>query len=303
MERFDDEYWRITIKPVTSGLFYYKFMVDGVQTPDPLNAITHGNSSVLMVPGEETEFFSIRNVPHGAVHRHLYHNPSIEAARSCHVYTPAEYTDHPGKKYPLLILFHGSGGTDKSWFNEGRANLILDNLIADKKAVPMIVVTPFGHTVEPGTHGWPFVQEQGDFIQDFNEMLIPFLKSNYRIADQPENRALTGFSMGGYHTLKIGLNQLDQFGNLGPFSWGGNLEFFKENAPHVLDDPAQINEKLSTFFIACGRDEFLFGRVEEMDSLLHHLGIEHSLYVTDGGHNMRNWRKFLYQYAQVIFQD
>ena len=109
--------------------------------------------------------------------------------------------------------------------------------------------------------------------------------------------------MGGYHTLKIGLNHLDQFGNLGPFSWGGGREFFEENAPHVLMNPEQINQKLSTFFIACGRDDFLFGGPEKMDSLLTGLGIKHSFYALEGGHTMRNWRQFLYQYAQIIFQD
>lgn len=303
MERFDEEYWRITIHPATSGLFRYKFIVDGVQTPDPLNSMTSGNSSIITVHGPETDFFKVRDVPHGIIHRHYYHNPFIEAVRSCHVYTPAEYRIHPHKRYPVLILFHGSGGTDESWFREGKANMILDNLIAANKARPMIVVTPYGHTVEPGTHGWPFVQEQGDFIQDFNEVLIPFLTSHYRISDNPHKWALAGFSMGGYHTLKIGLNKLDQFGNLGPFSWGGGEDFFENHAPHVMNDPEQVNQKLDVFFMACGKDDFLFKGQQEMDSLLTDLGIMHSFHVTDGGHHMRNWRKFLYHYAQIIFQD
>ena len=303
MERFNGEYWRITIKPVTSGIFYYQFMVDGVQVPDPLNALTKVNSSIITVHGKETEMYRVRNIPHGIIHKHLYHNPAIEAVRSCQVYTPAEYENQPDGTYPVLFLLHGSGGTDESWFREGKANIILDNLIADHKARPMIVVTPYGHTVEPGTHGWPFVEEQGDFTRDFTEVLIPFLKSKYRISDDPEDWALAGFSMGGYHTLKIGLNQLDQFGNLGPFSWGGNQEFFKENAPHVLTDPEKVNEKLNTFFIACGEEDFLFRNVEKMDSLLTCSGIEHTFYATDGGHTMANWRKFMYLFAQNIFQE
>ena len=113
----------------------------------------------------------------------------------------------------------------------------LDNLIADGKAKPMIVVAPFGHTVEPGTHGWPFVREQGDFVQDFIEVLIPYLIKHYRMSKDPKKRALAGYSMGGYHTLKIGLNNQNQFGNLGPFSWGGSKKFFTEHAPHVLNHP------------------------------------------------------------------
>ncbi len=186
MKRFDEEYWRITVKPSRSGKFRYKFMVDGVQTPDPVNPLTVGTSSIVLVPGEETKFFTARNVPHGIVHRHFYHNPAIEAVRSVSVYTPPGYDDHPDKAWPILFLFHGSGGTDESWFRVGNANVILDNLIAEGKARSMIVVAPYGHTVEPGTHGWPFVQEQGDFKKDFIEVLIPYLEKHYRISKDPK---------------------------------------------------------------------------------------------------------------------
>jgi len=269
MERFDEEYWRITIKPVKSGQFRYKFMIDGVQTPDPVNSLTIGTSSVILVPGVETEFFTAQNVPHGSIHRHFYHNPAIEAIRSVHVYTPPDYEDHPEKSWPVLFLFHGSGGTDESWFRDGKANVILDNLISKGLAKPMIVVAPFGHTVEPGTHGWPFVQEQGDFVQDFTEVLLPFLNERYRISDKSEDRALAGFSMGGYHTLKIGLNRSD-FGNLGPLSWGGDKKFLEEHAPHVLKQPEELDRRIQTFFIACGRDDFLFKGAKDLDSALDH---------------------------------
>lgn len=303
MERFDEEYWRITVRPVRSGKFRYKFMVDGVQTPDPVNPLTVGTSSVVVVPGEETAFFTVRNVPHGTVHRHFYHNPAIQAVRSVSVYTPPGYEDHPDRTWPVLFLFHGSGGTDESWFQVGHANIILDNLVAEGKARPMIVIAPFGHTVEPGTHGWPFVQEQGDFVQDFVEVLLPYLEKRYRISDDPHERALAGNSMGGYHTLKIGLHHLDQFANLGPFSWGGTQEFFEEDAPHVLNEPQKTRDQIETLFIACGRDDFLFGRVQSMCRLLSDRGTELSVFVSDGGHEMASWRRFLYEYAQRLSQD
>jgi enterochelin esterase-like enzyme len=303
MERFDEEYWRITVKPARSGKFRYKFMVDGVQTPDPVNSMTVGKASVVLVPGKETEFFTARNVPHGTVHRHLYQNPAIEAVRSVSVYTPPGYEDHPDRSWPVLLLLHGSGDTDESWFRVGHANVIVDNLISEGKARPMIVVAPFGHTVEPGTHGWPFVQEQGDFGQDFVEVLMPYIEKHYRISDDRRDRAIAGYSMGGYHTLKIGLNNLDQFANIGPFSWGRGREFFADNAPHVLNHPEEVTGRIETFFIACGRDDFLFKGAKEMDALLSDRGIEHTFFVSDGGHEMANWRKFLYEYAQVLFRD
>lgn len=302
MERFDEEYWRITVKPAKSGQFRYKFMVDDVQTPDPVNSLTIGTSSVVLVPGAETEFFTARNVPHGSVHRHFYHNAGIEAVRSVHVYTPPGYGEHPDKTWPVLFLFHGSGGTDEAWFRVGKANVILDNLISKGLARPMIVVAPFGHTVEPGTHGWPFVQEQGDFVQDFTEVLLPFLDKRYRISAEPKDRALAGFSMGGYHTLKIGLNRSD-FGNFGSFSWGAGRKFFEENAAHVLKQPAEIDRRIQTFFIACGRDDFLFKGAKDLDATLTELGIEHTFFASDGGHDMSNWRKYLYEYAQLLFQN
>jgi enterochelin esterase family protein len=256
-----------------------------------------------VVHGNETEFFRVRNVPHGEIHRHFYHNPAIESVRSCRVYVPPGYGDHPEKRYPVLFLLHGSGGTDESWFREGKANVIMDNLIADGQASPMIVVTPYGHTVEPGTHGWPFVQEQGDFIEDFLWELIPYLKSKYRLSQNPYDWALAGFSMGGYHTLMIGLNHPELFGNIGPFSWGGGADFFEKNAPHVLVDPESMNRDLQTFYMACGKYDFLFNGVVIMDSLLTSLGIEHEFHISEGGHNMRNWRKYLYHYAQILFRD
>ena len=303
LEKYDNEYWRITVKPETSGLFRYKFIIDEVQTADPVNALSTGSSSLILIPGIETEFFTVKNIPHGSVHRHFYHNPEIDAVRSVSVYTPPGYEESLKRDYPVLFLFHGSGGTDETWFREGRANIILDNLIYEGKAKPMVIVAPFGHTVNPGTHGWPFVQEQGDFVLDFMNILLPMLTKRYRISTDPELNALAGFSMGGYHTLKIGLNQLEHFGNLGPFSWGGGTDFFNEHAPHVLQDPEMANDKIKIFYIACGKYDFLFRGPKEMDSVLTSLNIDHMFNISEGGHEMSNWRKYLHQYAQMIFQE
>ncbi len=133
-------------------------------------------------------------------------------------------------------------------------------------------------------------------------MLLPFLDKRYRISAEPKDRALAGFSMGGYHTLKIGLNRSD-FGNFGSFSWGAGRKFFEENAAHVLKQPAEIDRRIQTFFIACGRDDFLFKGAKDLDATLTELGIEHTFFASDGGHDMSNWRKYLYEYAQLLFQN
>jgi enterochelin esterase family protein len=301
LERFNGEYWRITVKPAASGQFRYKFLVDGVQTTDPVNPLTIGKSSVVRIAGPETAFFTARKVPHGTLHRHFYHNPAIETVRSVMVYTPPQYDEHPEQNWPVLFLFHGSGGTDESWFRVGQAHVILDNLIAAGRARPMLMVAPFGHTVEPGTHGWPFVREQGDFIQDFGEVLLPFLEARYRISPRPADRALAGFSMGASHTLQLGLNRSD-VGHLGVFSWGSGRDWMAEKAPQVLQRPHELDRRLETLMIACGREDFLFQGARKLSDTLTALEIDHSFIPSDGGHEMANWRRYLHDYAQHLFK-
>jgi enterochelin esterase-like enzyme len=301
LKKYDEENWSVTVRPKEAGLFQYRFSIDGVPTIDPVNSWTSGNDSLIFVPGKEADFFSRKHVPQGALH--FYYNPSIEAVRRVTVYTPPGYFEDGEKTYPVMFLLHGSGCTDASWTEIGMANVIVDNLIAAGLAKPMILVMPYGHTVEPGTHGWPFVQEQGDFVQDFTQVLLPWLKQQYHLSSESKDWAMAGFSMGGYHTLKIGLNQLAQFGHLGVFSWGGGRDFFQEHAPQVLTEPQAVDRHLQTWFIACGTGDFLFRGASEMSKTLADVHIEHSFHSSEGGHSMANWRRYLYQFAQMVSQD
>lgn len=295
--------WSTTVKPSKAGLYKYQFSVDQVNTVDPKNIITYHNSNLILIPGKEAEFFAIKQVPHGAVHKHLYHSDSIGTERPLHVYTPPDYYSNREKKYPVLFLFHGSGDTDESWIRIGKADAILDNLIAAGLVKPMIVVIPYGHTVEPGTSGWPFVQEKGDFIEDFLHDIVPFVERTYRVSFKPKDRALAGLSMGGYHSLKIGLNHLDKFGNIGVFSWGKGEEFLEKHAPAILANPEEVNRQLEQLWIACGKSDFLFKGPIDLDATLTKLGIKHTFVVSEGGHTWSNWRQYLHQYAQLLFED
>jgi len=170
-------------------------------------------------------------------------------------------------------------------------------------AQPMILVMPYGHTVEPGTNNWPFVQERGDFISDFIKDLIPYVEKNYRISGQAKNRALAGFSMGGYHTLKIGLNHPEMFGNLGVFSWGAGRDWLAEHAPSMITGPDKQALQFELFQLACGKDDFLIQGARDLDAALTGLNIEHDFTVSDGGHSMFNWRKYLYRLTQELFRE
>jgi enterochelin esterase family protein len=299
----EDDMWSITLLPLKAGLYKYRFLVDGVITVDPTNSLTDGVNNLIFIKGDEADFYTARHVPHGSVHLDYYHSKSLGIDRPVHVYTPPGYAADEDRTYPVLFLFHGSGGTDRSWIDMGKANVILDNLIADGLAIPMIVVTPFGHTVEPGTSGWPFVQERGDFAEDFMNDLVPFVEEQYRVSSRAQGRALAGFSMGGYHTLKIGLKHLKDFDFLGVFSWGPNMEYIEENEPGFFDNLDSMNRSLQLLWIACGREDFLFRGVTEFDALLSERGVDHTFFVSEGGHSMTNWRRYLYDFAQLIFRD
>jgi enterochelin esterase-like enzyme len=299
----DNNIWSIQVTPSKAGLFKYRFLVDDVITVDPTNDITDATWNLIFIKGDEADFYTVKEVPHGVIHQHFYHSKYLNSERPFHIYTPPDYYSNSQKKYPVLFLLHGSGGTDASWIKMGKANVILDNLVAAGKAKSMIVILPYGHTVEPGTSGWPFVREKGDFIKDFFDELLPVAEKLYRISNQPKDRAIAGFSMGGYHSLKIGLNHLDQFDYVGIFSWGAGRKWLAENAPQTIINPENVNLNLKLLWIACGKNDFLFKNVQDLDETLTELDINHTFVVNDGGHSMINWRHYLYQFAQLLFKE
>ncbi len=290
-----DDVWSLTVGPLAPGIYDYGFSIDdGPRVPDPANRNlirrTWGPTSYVEVPGDTPRFDSIRDVPHGTVGTHTYRSKSLGVVRQFRVYTPPGYQTGSAK-YPVLYLFHGGGGGETQWTTVGRADMILDNLIADGKAVPMVVVMPYGHVPQ---------REGGDATDDFEKDLLqdvkPLVEKNYRVKTDRANRAIAGLSMGSGQALRIGLANLDLFSYLGVFSGGGRNQRIEDM------DADEINKKLEVLYIGCGKSDFVFESANALDKLLTDKGIEHKYTVTEGGHTWANWRHYLNEYAPLLFK-
>ena len=212
--------WQVTVGPIDPGAYRYNFNVDGVSTIDPRNYATSESNtnvwSMFYVPG--SDFIDTRDVPRGAVAEVTYHSTALNTFRRMHVYTPPGY-ELKNDKYPVFYLLHGAGDSDDAWSTVGRAGFILDNLIASKKARPMIVVMPAGHTRRgPGGTGGRSATEE--FVSDFNTDVVPYIQKNYRVLTDRNSTAIAGLSMGGNHTLQVAFPNLDKYGYIGVYSSG-----------------------------------------------------------------------------------
>lgn len=300
--------WSVTVGPLEPELYSYSFSIDGFQTLDPGNpAVKPGRSprtSMVEVPGNPPlphEWNAA--IPHGTVREHWYQSKSLGLRRSLHVYTPPGY-DQSRKDLPVLYLLHGSGDNDGTWTALGRANVILDNLIAAKKARPMIVVMTDGHAfvAPPGTSPTNTSvrgRNTRDYERDLIEDVMPFVESGYRTINKRESRAIIGLSMGGGQSLQVGLNHLDRF------AWVGAMSAAVPEADAIttaLADAQGTNKKLKSLWIAIGKDDFLLSRNKTFDELLTTKGITHTYKITDGNHSWPVWRKYLAEFAPMVFQ-
>jgi enterochelin esterase family protein len=257
------------------------------------------SASLVEVPGDGTELWNATNVPHGRVELNYVLSKAINGeTREVRVYTPPGYDAEASRKYPVLYLFHGSNDTAAGWTDVGRANYILDNLIAQKKAVPMVVVMPWGHATPFGGPG----DNNKLFEQFLLEEVMPTVEKTYRVLPGRENRAIVGLSMGGGQSLQIGLSHLDLFSHVGAFSApvpGGMETRFKS----LLDNPDDTNKKLSLLWFACGRQDGLFARSKQLDDTLTAHNIRHTFAPSEGLHNFAVWRLYLGQIAPLLFKD
>ncbi len=299
--------WSVTFGPLAPELYGYSFNIDGFQTLDPGNpAVKPGRSprtSILEVPGNPPLLHEFDpTVPHGTVREHWYQSKSLGKRRSLHVYTPSGY-DQSRKDLPVMYLLHGSGDNDATWTALGRANVIMDNLIAAKKAKPMIVVMTDGHAfvAPPGpsaTNAENRARGMRAFERDLLEDVMPFVESNYRTINKRESRAIIGLSMGGGQSLQVGLNHLDKFAWVGGMSAGIPET---NSISSVFADPKATNKKLKLLWIAIGKDDFLLSRNKPFDDALAAAGIKHTFQITEGAHQWPVWRKYLAEFAPLIF--
>ncbi len=310
--------WSYKTDILESDLYGYAFMVDGLRTTDPNNVFMIRDVStvtnVFIVGGGKGDLYNVKNVPHGTVARRWYNSPGNGKMRRVTIYTPPGY-ENSKKKFPVLYLLHGMGGDEEAWIALGRTSQIMDNLISQGKAKPMIVVMTNGNVAQEAAPGESSIGLQkptmqlpntmdGKFEETFTEV-IKFIEANYRVNATKENRAIAGLSMGGYHSLHISRYYPDTFDYVGLFSaailpnQNANSKVY-ENFDLTLQN--QFNNGLKLYWIGMGKTDFLYKANVEYREKLDKMGVKYSYVETEGGHTWTNWRVYLSQFAQLIFK-
>lgn len=304
MAKGADGWWSLTLGPLSPDIYSYNFAMDGVNLLDPLNPLAKPKrsktDSVLDLPRDIPAAWDQQpGVARGTVHLHQYTSKSLGSERQLRVYTPPNYDAGKDERYPVLYLLHGSGDNEATWTEFGRAHVILDNLIAAKKAVPMVVVMTDGHAVQsmdPNARR----DNASAFERDLLEDVLPLVESRYRIGTEPARRAISGLSMGGNQTLIIGLNHPDLF------AWIGGMSSALREPERVLApflaDPKASAAKLKLLWFACGKEDFLLKENQALHKLLDDQGVAHEWHETEGGHKWGVWRRYLADLAPRLFQ-
>lgn len=298
--------WSVTVDSVPAGVWEYHFVIDGVSVIDPTNPLIKPqrkpNSSILHIPGSPPNAWDWRDVPHGTVHQHAYQSKALSRRRDMLVYTPPGYEQATDRKFPLLVLQHGSGDQHDTWVQHGKAHWILDNLIADGKAVPMLIVMIDGHPlgqVSREAKDADKLDALAAFERELFEDALPLVEATYRVESAAEKRALAGLSMGGAQTLGVGLPHADRFGWLGCFSGAMPAG---DRMQKALDDQDTLNSRLKLFWIGCGEGDFLLPQNTELIALLKEKGVSHEWHLTVGNHSWPVWRGYLTEFAPRLFR-
>jgi enterochelin esterase family protein len=314
MQKDDQGIWSVTSEPLEPDIYSYSFLVDGLRINDPANPFLKPSlidtESQLHVPGPLTLPWEINDVPHGVIHRHHYRSDIIGDEREMLVYTPPGYDPVARKTYPVLYLLHGFSDTENAWVDVGRANVILDNLIARKQAKSMIVVMPLGygnmHMLDGGWQasrrpGWQQIHDDSfaKFRNSLFEEIIPMVERSYRASTNQTARAIAGLSMGGEQSLLFGLDAPDRFAWIGAFSSGGLDTDFDKKFPGVN---ARVNGRFRLVWIACGNKDEKIESNQKFSQWLTTKGIAHTWVETPGRHSFLAWRRYLAELAPLLFQ-
>lgn len=301
-------YWVATTDSVSEGFHYYSLLIDGVPVADPASETFYGMSrmaSGIEIPFAGDDYYAVKDVPHGDVRIKRYFSTVANSWRRFFIYTPPGYDMNTGEKYPVLYILHGGGEDERGWAAQGKTDLILDNLIAQKKAKPMLVVMMDGNLGGGGMAGFG-EQALRAFENELKNAVIPFVEKNFRAETDGKNRALAGLSMGGLQTLYAGVKNTPLFSYLGVFSsgWFANqpalanpqYDFMKANA-------ATINGNLKSFWIAMGgKEDIAYNNCKAMTAKFDEMGIKYSYSEYPGGHTWPVWRNNLYNFAQLLFK-
>jgi enterochelin esterase family protein len=317
LKKDENGVWTGESAPQDEGFHYYQLWIDGAAVPDPGSIFFYGAGrwgSGIDIPAKDQEFYALKNVPHGQMREHLYFSKSNNSMRRCFVYTPPDYDKDPAKRYPVLYLQHGGGEDETGWPNQGKTNLIMDNLIAEGKAKPFIIVMDNGTWRMPGQDRpprpgerpagtWPPPGWADGFKKTLLEDIIPMIDSDYRTLADQQNRAMAGLSMGGMQTRIITLANPDVFSYVGMFSGGSITMDDVNNSPGFKD-------KIMLLFVSYGSRELengktRFGGDPKADTdALKNTGMNTHYYVSPlTAHEWQSWRRSLYQFAQLLFKD
>lgn len=300
-EMVKDEWgvWTHTTDALPSNVYEYGVQVDGVSTLDTKNPYVKGLRNLIEVPGTTSQYYEPGSEPKGVVHMHWYASKATGTTRRLHVYTPPGY--EKGGKYPVLYLLHGSGDDDSGWSSYfGRANIILDKLIAQKQAVPMIVVMPFGHIRLPGKE-LSRVEQFEFFEKDLIGDVLPLVEKTYRTQSYRTRRALAGLSMGGGQTVVVGLKHPELFSAYGVFSAG-----VWEQTPEPFAN-AIATFKLSRYpndllWIGIGKKDFVYPRSQILLTQLREMNVPFSYHEDESTHSWPTWRDYLHRFAPLLFR-
>jgi enterochelin esterase-like enzyme len=312
MQKDDQSVWSITTAPLEPDYYGYSFLADGVNLTDPSNYLMKTNllsqSNMVHVPGPSSLPWETNDVPHGVVHHHFYHSVVVGDDRDYFVYTPPGYDPASDKRYPVLYLQHGYSDGADGWTAVGRANFILDNLIAQGKAKPMMVVMSLGYgapeILAHGSASFRHASLVKENMDKFGEALIteviPQVEQAYHVISGRDARAIAGLSMGGAESLYVGLNHLDHFAWVGSFSAGGLGDDYNAEFPS-LDSKA--NDQLHVLWIACGTEDHLIEPNRKFREWLTSKGVKHTDIETPGMHTWMVWRRNLANFAPLLFQS
>lgn len=310
--------WSYTTRPLPSELYTYAFNVDGLTVNDPNNVYYRRDVAsvlnVLLVGGGQADLYKVNRVPHGTVAKRWYESPGNHMTRRITIYTPPGY-EESNKSYPVLYLLHGMGGDEEAWMTLGRASQILDNLIAQNKAEPMIVLMPNGNVAQeaaPGESSLGFHKPQfqlphtmdGKYEETFHE-IIRFVESQYRTIPEKKGRAIAGLSMGGFHTLHISRYYPDTFDYIGLFSAAIMPDEKVQSKVYDRFDQTLAVQKENGFelyWIAIGKDDFLYQANADFRKKLDVMDFPYIYRESEGGHTWRNWRIYLSEFLPLLFK-
>lgn len=310
--------WEYTTGPLQPELYSYSFVVDGLTVRDPSNVYMNRDvatvTNIFIIGGERADLYKVNDVPHGTVSRVWYYSPTLKMNRRMTVYTPAGYDKNRKQKYPVFYLLHGAGGDEEAWMALGRTSQVMDNLIAQGKAEPMIVVMTNGNAGEQAAAGEnhegfriPSMQQRGMMDGEFERSfldVVNYIESNYRVYKDKKHRAIAGLSMGGYHSLHISRYYPDMFNYVGLFSAAinprNNTSPVYKNFEETLD--IQFTKKPALYWIAIGKTDFLYQDNVRFRQLLDSKGHPYVYYENEDGHIWRNWRIYLTEFAPQLFK-